>query len=132
MSEARTQALILKTLGGVAHPDIKLFRQNVGKLWQGDREKWAGPILTLENPRRVQAGLCKGSSDLIGWRTVRVTPDMVGQELAVFCAIEVKSQSGRLTETQANFLKAVQQAGGFAVMARSVSDALAGLGIRPE
>lgn len=132
MSEARTQSLILRTVGGPDHPDVKLFRQNVARAWQGDAEKRAGPVLTLRNPRMVTAGLCPGSSDLIGWRTVKVTPDMVGQELAVFTAIEVKSPRGRVTEKQERFLKAVRQAGGFAVVARSVADALAGIGIPAE
>lgn len=72
--------------------------------------------------RLVRYGLCPGSSDLIGLRTVTITPDMVGQRLAVFTAIEVKDR-GRVTPEQQRFITAVQQAGGLAGVARSVDDA---------
>lgn len=72
--------------------------------------------------RLVRFGLCHGSSDLIGLRTVTITPDMVGQTLAVFTAIEVKD-SGRPTQQQQAFLSMVQAAGGLAGVARSVDDA---------
>lgn len=72
----------------------------------------------------VRYGLCPGSSDLIGFRTITITPDMVGQRVAVFTAVEVKDR-GRPTEQQAAFIRLVQQAGGMAGIARSVPDALA-------
>jgi hypothetical protein len=78
--------------------------------------------------RLVRYGLCPGSSDLIGLRQVTITPDMVGQTLAVFTAIEVKDQ-GRLTEQQRAFITMVQQAGGMAGVARSVEDARRILGL---
>ncbi|NBV62657.1 MAG: VRR-NUC domain-containing protein [Rhodobacteraceae bacterium] len=78
--------------------------------------------------RLVRYGLCPGSSDLIGLRQVTITPDMVGQTLAVFTAIEVKDQ-GRLTEQQRAFITMVQQAGGMAGVARSVDDARRILGL---
>lgn len=74
--------------------------------------------------RLVRYGLCSGSSDLIGLRTITVTPDMVGQQLAVFTAIEVKDRA-RPTDEQQAFLAMVQQLGGFAGIARSVEDARA-------
>ena len=72
--------------------------------------------------RLVRYGLCPGSSDLIGLRSVTITPDMVGQTLGVFVAIEVKDQ-GRLTDQQRAFLAMVTQAGGLAGVARSPEDA---------
>jgi hypothetical protein len=71
----------------------------------------------------VQFGLCKGSADLIGWKQVTITPDMVGQKVAVFASIEVKTPTGRLTPEQQIWLGAVQAAGGVAGIARSVEDA---------
>jgi ribosomal protein S19 len=41
----------------------------------------------------VQFGLCKGSADLIGWKRVTVTPEMVGSTVAVFTSIEVKTRN---------------------------------------
>ena len=59
---------------------------------------------------------------MIGWTMVTVTPDMIGQKLAVFTACEVKSERGKPTAAQINFIDAVTRAGGFAGVARSVSD----------
>lgn len=91
--------------------DLRLFRNQVG---------------SLPDPRTgraVQFGLARGSADLIGWRTITVTPDMIGQRIAVFTSIEVKTPTGRLTPAQHAWLGAVRSAGGVAGVARSVSDA---------
>ena len=69
-------------------------------------------------------GLAKGSADLIGWRTVTVTQEMVGTQVAVFTSIEVKTPIGRVKPEQQQWLDAVQAAGGIAGVARSVEDAL--------
>ena len=90
--------------------DTRLFRNNTGTLKD-------------QNGRPVQFGLCKGSADLIGWKRVTVTPDMVGQQVAVFLSIEVKTPTGRIRPEQQQWLDAVQAAGGIAGVARSVEDA---------
>jgi len=90
----------------------RLFRNNTGTLRD-------------QHGRPVSFGLCKGSADLIGWRTVTVTPEMVGQQVAVFTSIEVKAASGRLRPEQRQWLDAVQAAGGIGGVARSVADAVA-------
>ena len=89
---------------------VRLYRNNTGTLRDA-------------NGRPVQFGLAVGSADLIGWRTVTITPDMVGQRVAVFTSIEVKSATGRLRPEQRQWLEAVQSAGGIAGVARSVEDA---------
>ena len=90
--------------------DTRLFRNNTGTLKDA-------------NGRPVQFGLCKGSADLIGWTTRTVTQEMVGQRIAVFTSIEVKTPTGRLRPEQQQWLDAVQAAGGIAGVARSVEDA---------
>ena len=95
--------------------DTRLFRNNTGTLRD-------------QNGRPVQFGLCKGSADLIGWRRVTVTPEMVGNTVAVFLSIEVKTATGRLRPEQQQWLEAVHAAGGIAGVARSVADAQALLG----
>jgi hypothetical protein len=107
MSEQQTQQAIRLQL---SRGDTRLWRNNSGTLY--DR-----------NGRPVQFGLCKGSSDLIGLRTVTIGPEHVGQRLAVFAAVEVKSATGRATPEQLAFIDVVQQMGGFAGVARSVDDA---------
>jgi hypothetical protein len=90
--------------------NTRLFRNNTGTLKDA-------------NGRPVQFGLCKGSADLIGWKRVTITPEMVGTQVAVFLSIEVKTATGRLRPEQQQWLDAVQAAGGIAGVARSVSDA---------
>lgn len=120
LSERQIQTQILLQCG---RGDTRLFRQNVGQGWVGRLIRQQAGTVELAAARPLHAGLCEGSSDLIGWRTVEVTPDMVGQRLAVFTAIEVKSETGRPTPEQMKFLDAVRNAGGIACVARSVEDA---------
>ena len=76
--------------------------------------------------RFVRYGVCNpGGSDLIGWTKITITPDMIGRQVAVFTAVEVKSERGRPTLEQTNFILNVNAAGGFAGVARSASDLMA-------
>jgi hypothetical protein len=95
----------------VSKGDTRVFRNNTGTLRD-------------QRGRPVSFGLAKGSADLIGWCTVTITPEMVGQRIAVFTSIEVKTATGRLRPDQQQWLDAVQAAGGIAGVARSVEDAL--------
>jgi hypothetical protein len=64
-----------------------------------------------------------GGSDLIGYRVVEITQEMVGQKIAQFLAVECKaSAGGKLSEHQKSFLDAVKQDGGIAVVAHSIND----------
>lgn len=67
------------------------------------------------------------SSDLIGIRKVLITPEMVGQVIGVFTAIEVKKEDWKFTKTfdsheikQNNFLQFVESKGGRSGFANSV------------
>ena len=93
----------------VGSGDVRLFRNNTGAL------------LDMQG-RLVKFGLCKGSSDLIGFRSITITPDMVGQKIAVFSAIEVKDK-GKATVDQKNFINIINNAGGYAGVAKNVNDA---------
>ena len=92
--------------------NLRLFRNETGSLPNPRTGKW------------VDFGLAKGSSDLIGFKTVEVTPDMVGEKLAVFTSIEVKNKRGKVSELQHNWLQVVKKAGGITGVARSIQDAL--------
>jgi hypothetical protein len=109
-NETHLQQEIRLALG--TRPDLRLYRNNCGSL----PDPRTGRLVTF--------GLARGSADLIGWRTVTITPEMVGQQVAVFTSIEVKTPTGRLAPLQANWLDAVQNAGGIAGVARSVEDAV--------
>ena len=108
-AETTLQQQIRLALG--TRPDARIFRNQVGSL----PDPRSGRLVTF--------GLARGSADLIGWRTVLVTPDMVGTRLAIFTSIEVKTPTGRVKPEQQQWLDAVQAAGGIAGVARSVSDA---------
>jgi hypothetical protein len=97
----------------------RLFRNNTGTL----RDRHGRP---------VQFGLARGSADLIGYRTITITPDMVGQQVAVFLSIEVKTPTGRIRPEQRAWMETVQAAGGIAGVARSVEDAKALLAAQPD
>ena len=112
MANAETKIQQEIRLGLGTREDVRLFRNQVGQL----------PDPRTGRP--VQFGLAKGSADLVGWKTVTITPDMVGQEVAVFASIEVKTPAGRPTQYQQAWLTAVERAGGIAGIARSVDDAL--------
>jgi hypothetical protein len=92
------------------------------RLWRNN----TGALVDLQG-RLVRFGLCKGSSDLIGLRTVEITPGMVGQRIAQFVAIEVKAPHGVIRPEQQAFLRLVQQCGGVAALCRSVEQAQAAL-----
>jgi hypothetical protein len=80
----------------------RVFRNNIGTL----RDQYG---------RFVTFGVCNpGGSDLIGWTTVN--------GIAVFTAIEVKTDSGKLTPEQVNFIDVVRQSGGIAGVARSTAE----------
>jgi hypothetical protein len=98
----------------------RLFRNNVGLGWVGKSQRMPDGSVLISNARPLHAGLVKGSSDLIGWHSIVVTPELVGKRLAVFLALEAKTGRGELEEDQINFIAAVQRAGGVAGEARSV------------
>lgn len=89
---------------------VRLFRNNVG-------------VAVAPQGGVVRYGLCNGSSDLIGWQSLTVTPDMVGKRIARFVAVEVKTERGRISEEQTRFLSAVKDAGGIGEICRSPEDA---------
>ena len=97
----------------------RLFRNNTGTLRD-------------INGRPVTFGLCKGSADLIGWTVRTITPEMVGQTVAIFTSIEVKAATGRIRPDQQQWLNAVEAAGGIAGIARSVGEAMDILQITTE
>jgi hypothetical protein len=104
MSETALQNKIRLAVGKLK--TARLFRNNVGMI------------------NGVQFGLCVGSSDLIGFQSVTVTPEMVGQKVAIFTAIEVKIETGKVSEQQTKFVEMVRKFGGIGAVVRSVDDAV--------
>ncbi len=71
----------------------------------------------------MRFGLCKGSSDLIGLRSLEITSELLGQRIAQFVALEVKTPQGTISPEQRAFLQLVEQLGGVAAVCRSVNEA---------
>ncbi len=61
-----------------------------------------------------------GGSDLIGYRIITITPDMVGRTVAVFTAIEAKVKGGNKRLEQKQFIEAVEKNGGIALFATDI------------
>jgi hypothetical protein len=129
MNETNITRKIMLAIGKLKH--TKIFRNNTAMGWAGKVvHKWTSAgkqYVTIEGAIPLHAGLVKGSSDLIGWKKTTVTQDMVGKEVAIFTAIEVKTQYGKATKEQINFLEAVKSDGGIASVSRSDQDAIVAL-----
>lgn len=117
----------------VAELGTTLFRVNTGKAWVGKAIRQPDGNVLIIGGRPVALGFgmpngdpLVGTSDLIGWTTVEITPEMVGRRVAVLTAIETKeSGGGDKREGQVNFIKRVREAGGIAGFASSPAAAQA-------
>jgi len=95
----------------------RLFRNNVGAL----RDAQTG--------RLVRFGLAPGSADLVGWKTITIGPEHLGQQLAQFVSLEVKAP-GKIRSArpeQVVWRDRVAAAGGLALIADSEQAALTAL-----
>lgn len=109
--ETKLQRLIMVKLSEAGH---SVWRNETGRFWTGIPIHKDGQTVTLKNAMMIPVGLCVGSSDLIGMQAV------TGR----FFAIEVKTDTGRASTAQKNFIRHVQQKGGIAGIARSPEEAL--------
>jgi len=100
------------------HGPVRLWRNNTG-------------ALVDQQGRFVRFGLCKGSSDLIGLRALEITPELVGQRIAQFVALEIKTDCGIVSPEQQAFLQLVQHLGGLGAVCRSIAEAQAALELDP-
>lgn len=82
---------------------------------------------TVKNAR-IFHGVPKGVSDYIGFTEVEITPEMVGEKMAVFVACETKTGNNKATKEQRDFLASVAKLGGIAVLARKAGDLIRGVG----
>jgi len=130
----RETALLKRILIWATQSGFRLFRNAVGLAWVGTLSE--GPyklsfrnrdtqVVEIYDARPIRYGLCIGSSDLIGWRTLRITEDMVGKRVAQFCALEAKTENmSGPTKEQRNFLQQVAKSGGYAVVVREKDEIL--------
>lgn len=97
----------LRALG----PDQRRFRIVPGLFWAGDATRHRDGSVTIRHARQVRTAP-EGWPDFCGWDSVTITPDMVGQTLAVFCADEVKSEGDRLSRWQRMLGECLARMGG--------------------
>lgn len=118
MTEAQVQAEVMRECG--SHPSVRLFRNTCG-------------ACRTDDGRFITYGLAKGSADLIGWRSIVVTPEMVGKRIAVMASLECK-RPGRadVRPEQKNWQRVVTEAGGFAGIVTSKEEAKKVLAISQE
>ena len=106
--------IINAILLGASERGHRLFRQNTGKGWVGKVVGGVGADrVTLREPRPLVAGLCVGSSDVIGYTST-------GQ----FVALEVKTPGVRVTPEQKAFLDAARAKGCITGVVYSADEAL--------
>jgi hypothetical protein len=131
-SEGAVQKTIWLGLGVLS----RLFRLNSGKAYlsnlgpAGVQRLQDGSVL-IRSARTVSLGIAlpsgdpvNGQSDLAGWTSVVITPEMVGKRVAVFTAIETKrSKGGKISSDQVNFVTQVAEQGGIAGIANSLDAA---------
>lgn len=119
MKEANIRNNIIKhacTLGW------RLFNNPQGVAYVG---RYDAAQKVVRFPRVMRFGLGTGTSDLIGWRPVEITQDMVGKTIAQFTAVEVKKDKhGAYKETaeQKAFGAFVNKSGGCYICADKEED----------
>lgn len=109
-TEARITSEVLRAIGKL--PRLKVFRNNIG-------------VAKFANGQTVRYGVGpNGAGDYIGWETVTVTPDMVGQKIARFTSVEMKDEKGgRVSDEQRHWAEVVNASGGRAVIVSSSAEA---------
>ena len=107
-----------------ANPSAALFRNDCGTTFAGKPSKLTGNRVLIRDAKFIRYGLQPGSADLIGWTPIIITPDMVGQTVAVFTSIEAKTDNDTIKPDQVQWARSVQRDGGIAKIVRSVGDRL--------
>ena len=108
-SEAEIQAEIMLSVP----INARLFRNQVG-------------TYQLPDGRTISSGMGKSTSDLVGFTSVVVTPEMVGLPVAIFTVCEVKKPGYARSErvkNQQRFIDLVVSWGGRGRIATSVEEA---------
>jgi hypothetical protein len=112
-----------------------LFRVQTGMAWvsgggKARRMPNGDVIVPYGRPIALGFGLVNGdpvngTSDLVGFTPVKVTPEMVGHTLPVFTGLETKKTSGgRTGEKQTHFVEVIERAGGIAAVVNSPEGAI--------
>lgn len=118
------------------HDNVRIFTNPSGNGFIGNSVRSSDPnCIILKGARRVEFGLCEGSSDFIGIIGRKITQADVGKTFGQFFAIEAKKPDWTPPKSggdpykryikQLNFIKMVNAMGGCAGFARSAEEAMA-------
>ena len=93
-----------------------MFLSKLGcRVWKN----YNGTVFT-KDMQQFKVGFGDGTSDLIGFTPIKITPEMVGKTVAVFTAIEMKKEKNGAygaTDGQKKFIKKIKEKGGLAGVA---------------
>lgn len=106
--------------------NTRLWQNDNGLCYQGQVSRFnekGGQSAVITRCKAIRYGLGTGTSDLIGFKKIKITPEMVGKDIAIFVGIEVKTNTGRTSKSQDNFLKLIEQSGGICGVARTTEEA---------
>lgn len=119
---AKESKILKEIILAYSRAGSRIFRCNSGSAWVGKSHRLTNGDMLIKSPRIFRSGWPVGTSDLIGFTTKIVTPEMVGKPVAIFTAIEVKTGRLKPTEQQSNFIKTVNDHGGNACVAYGLQD----------
>lgn len=118
-----TNAILLKAC---ARPDVRIWRNETSGCWVGKYEgRDKNGRVILSNARMIQAGLAKGSADLIGVQSRVITEQDIGKTIGQFVSMEIKQPRGRASKEQRAWAQTIERMGGKAGIVRSPEDATA-------
>ena len=94
-----------------AEPHRRAFRINAGEGWVSNNFRWIKNVLMMHSPRKFQAGP-PGWHDCVGWTAKEITPDMVGQTVAIFTFSEHKRPGETYNDDQKKLAETLTRMGG--------------------
>lgn len=112
--ERKIKAEILLALG--SRPDVMVWNNPTGVGRAIDRQ------------HVIKFG-CPGSADILGVLALTIRPEHVGMTIGRALAVEVKTLRGRQRDQQKIWQRCFEERGGLYVLARSVEEAVRGVGL---
>ena len=129
-SDIRSAEFLGSVIAKCSRGPVRLFKNVVGMGYIGKVVHREPSLITIAHPRVLHAGLAVGSPDLVGFKTITITPEMVGQQVAIFVGIEAKLGRDKESPEQKAFRTFLTGSGAITGIAGSVEDAQAILSSR--
>lgn len=83
-------------------------------------QRYRGPIVRQGKITDgwTDCGLCDGMGDIVGYKIVVITAEMIGRKIAQFCTFETKTSKGIASPDQKQVINTVINDGGIAKIIR--------------